>query len=355
MKELICSTKNSHQYPIMIEKGLKNRISQMRSLFGPYQKVVIITDKNVAKEYLSQIERQIRQAGPKVYNIVVPAGEQSKSPGQVLSIYDELIKCNITRKDAIVTLGGGVVGDLGGYCAATYLRGIDFIQIPTSLLAQVDSSVGGKVGIDLDQGKNLVGAFHQPEAVIIDPLFLETLDDGYLIDGMGEVIKYGCIKSSNLFIKLLGYEFHEDLMEDIEDIISKCCQIKRDVVEADEHEQGLRRILNFGHTVGHVVETFFKYKKFSHGQAVAIGMVQITQKTEADGITQAGTTQSVIALLENFGLPTKLPKMPLKRVQEILFTDKKFESDALHICALEKIGKPVLVKIQKEKAIELFR
>ena len=355
MKELICSTKNSHQYPIMIEKGLKNRISEMRSLFGPYQKVVIITDKNVAKEYLSQIERQIRQAGPKVYNIIVPAGEQSKSPGQVLSIYDELIKCNISRKDAIVTLGGGVVGDLGGYCAATYLRGIDFIQIPTSLLAQVDSSVGGKVGIDLDQGKNLVGAFHQPEAVIIDPLFLETLDDGYLIDGMGEVIKYGCIKSTNLFIKLLGYEFHEDLMEDMEDIITKWCQIKRDVVEADEYEQDLRRILNFGHTVGHVVETFFKYKKVSHGQAVAIGMVQITKKTEADGITQAGTTQSIIELLENFGLPTKLPKMPLKRVQEILFTDKKFEKDALHICALEKIGKPMIVKIKKEKAIELFR
>lgn len=201
----------------------------------------------------------------------------------------------------------------------------------------------------------MVGAFHQPEAVIIDPLFLETLDDGYLIDGMGEVIKYGCIKSTNLFIKLLGYEFHEDLMEDMEDIITKCCQIKRDVVEADEHEQDLRRILNFGHTVGHVVETFFKYKKFSHGQAVAIGMVQITKKTEADGITQAGTTQSIIELLENFGLPTKLPKMPLKRVQEILFTDKKFEKDALHICALEKIGKPMIVKIKKEKAIELFR
>ncbi len=355
MKELLCSTKNSHQYPIMIEKGLKNRISQMRALFEPYQKVVIITDKNVAKEYLSQIERQIRQAGPKVYNIVVPAGEQSKCPGQVLSIYNELIKCNMTRKDAIVTLGGGVVGDLGGYCAATYLRGIDFIQIPTSLLAQVDSSVGGKVGIDLDQGKNLVGAFYQPEAVIIDPLFLDTLDDDYLIDGMGEVIKYGCIKSANLFIKLLAYQYHEDLMDDMEEIISKCCQIKRDVVEADEHEQDLRRILNFGHTVGHVVETFFKYKKFSHGQAVAIGMVQITKKTEEDGITKAGTTESIIEILENFGLPTKMPKMPLKRVQEILFTDKKFENNVLHICALEKIGKPVIVKIQKEKAIELFR
>lgn len=355
MKELICSTQNSHQYPIMIEKGLKNRISQMRSLFAPYHKIVIITDKNVAKEYLSEIERQIRQAGPKVYNIVIPAGEQSKSPGQVLSIYEELIKCNISRKDGIVTLGGGVVGDLGGYCAATYLRGINFIQIPTSLLAQVDSSVGGKVGIDLDAGKNLVGAFHQPEAVIIDPLFLDTLEDAYLIDGMGEVIKYGCIKSANLFVKLLGYQYHEDLIDDMEDIITKCCMIKRDVVEADEHEQGLRRILNFGHTVGHVVETFFKYKKFSHGQAVAIGMAQLTKKTEADGITKAGTTDSIIELLENFGLPTKLPKMPLKKIQEILFTDKKFENDALHICALEKIGKPMIVKIKKDKAIELFR
>jgi 3-dehydroquinate synthase len=355
MKELICKTENTHQYPIIIEKGLKGRLSQMKALFSQYHKVVIITDKHVAKEYLSEIERQVRLAGPKVYSIVIPPGEQSKCLEEAAGIYDELVKCNVTRSDAILTLGGGVVGDLGGFCAATYLRGIDLIQVPTSLLAQVDSSVGGKVGIDLDFGKNLVGAFHQPRAVLIDPLFLETLEDHFLIDGMAEVIKYGCISSAPLFVKLMGYTYHEDLMEDMEEIIAKCCKIKRDVVQADEHEQGLRRILNFGHTVGHVVETYFKFKKYSHGEAVAIGMAQITKKTVAEGISQPDTYDNIIEILEAYGLPTKLPKMPLDKVQEILFTDKKFENDALYICALEKIGRGQIVKMQKQQAIELFR
>ncbi|KNZ41419.1 3-dehydroquinate synthase [Acetobacterium bakii] len=355
MKELICTTSNTHQYPIMIEKGLKSRLSQMKALFSQYHKVMIITDKNVAKEYLTEVERQVRMSGPKVYNIVVPPGEKSKCLDQASSIYNELVKCNITRSDAILTLGGGVVGDLGGFCAATYLRGIDLIQLPTSLLAQVDSSVGGKVGIDLDYGKNLVGAFHQPKAVIIDPLFLETLEDHYMIDGMAEVIKYGCISSANLFVKLMGYTYHEDLIEDIEEIIARCCQIKRDIVEEDEHEHGIRRTLNFGHTIGHVVETFYKFKKYSHGEAVAIGMAQITKKTVAEGISQADTYRNIVEILNAYGLPSKLPNMPLDKVQEILFTDKKFENEALHICALEKIGKAEIVKIQKQQAIELFK
>lgn len=355
MKELICSTANTHSYPIIIEKGLKGRLSKMKALFSEYHKVMIITDKNVAKEYLVAVERQIRLAGPKVYNIVIQPGEKSKCLDQAASIYNELVNCNITRSDAIVTLGGGVVGDLGGFCAATYLRGIDLIQIPTSLLAQVDSSVGGKVGIDLEYGKNLVGAFHQPKAVIIDPLFLETLEDHYMVDGMAEVIKYGCICDANLFVKLLGYTYHEDLIEDMEEIIATCCQIKRDIVEEDEHEHGLRRLLNFGHTIGHVVETFYKFKKYSHGEAIAIGMAQITKKTVEEGISQEDTYKNVIEILDAYGLPTKLPSMPLDKVQEILFTDKKFENEALHICALTKIGESEIVKIKKEQAIELFR
>jgi len=355
MKELICTTANTHSYPIIIEKGLKGRLSKMKALFSEYHKVMIITDKNVAKEYLVAVERQIRLAGPKVYNIVIQPGEKSKCLDQASSIYNELVKCNITRSDAIVTLGGGVVGDLGGFCAATYLRGIDLIQIPTSLLAQVDSSVGGKVGIDLEYGKNLVGAFHQPKAVIIDPLFLETLEDHYMIDGMAEVIKYGCICNANLFVKLMGYTYHEDLIEDMEEIIAKCCQIKRDIVEEDEHEHGVRRLLNFGHTIGHVVETFYKFKKYSHGEAVAIGMAQITKKTVEEGISQADTYKNVIDILDAYGLPTKLPNMPLDKVQEILFTDKKFENEALHICALIKIGESEIVQIKKQQAIELFR
>jgi len=207
----------------------------------------------------------------------------------------------------------------------------------------------------LEYGKNLVGAFHQPKAVLIDPLFLETLEDRYMVDGMAEVIKYGCISSANLFVKLMGYTYHEDLIEDMEEIIARCCTIKRDVVEEDEHEHGLRRILNFGHTVGHVVETFYKFKKYSHGEAVAIGMAQITKKTVEDGISQPDTYTNIIEILDAYGLPSKLPSMPLDKVQEILFTDKKFENDALYICALKKIGEAEIVKIQKKQAIELFR
>ncbi|MDV2934331.1 3-dehydroquinate synthase, partial [Enterococcus faecalis] len=171
--------------------------------------------------------------------------------------------------DLIIALGGGVVGDLAGFVASTFLRGISFIQIPTSLLAQVDSSVGGKVAVDLERGKNLVGSFYHPELVLIDPNMLGTLPEKYFNDGLGEVIKYGCIKSKELFEKLEGFENKEDLKENIGEIIYECCNIKREVVEYDEKDLGERMILNFGHTLGHAIEQIYNYETYSHGEAVA--------------------------------------------------------------------------------------
>lgn len=355
MKELTCTTENKHQYKIMIGNGLKEHLYEMDEVFGSYRSIVIISDKNVAKLYLSNVRKQLRSLGTEVYTIVIPAGEESKNLAQVEEIYYKLMDIGITRSDAIVALGGGVVGDLAGFCAATYMRGIDFVQIPTSLLAQVDSSVGGKVGVDLGFGKNLVGAFHQPKAVIIDPEFLDTLDDHYLTDGMGEVIKYGCISSAKLFVRLMGFEYQEDLLEDMEEIIAKCVQIKRNVVESDEKEKGLRRVLNFGHTIGHVIESYFEFKEYSHGEAVAIGMYQITKMSVREGITAPETLGNLQLILETYGLPYEMPEMDMNRVKEILYSDKKFENDVLNMCIITKIGKAEIVKIHKDQAIQLFQ
>ncbi|MEG0508764.1 MAG: 3-dehydroquinate synthase [Eubacterium sp.] len=354
MKEFKCTTENKHEYKILIENGLKDRLKEMSELLGDYQKVVIISDKNVAKIYLSGVKKQFKFFGSEIYNVIVPAGEASKALSQVEEIYYKLSEFGITRSDLIVALGGGVIGDLAGFCAATYLRGIDFVQIPTSLLAQVDSSVGGKVGVDLGFGKNLIGAFYQPKLVIIDPKFLETLDDHYLTDGMGEVIKYGCISSAKLFVKLMGFEYQEDLLDDMEDIIAKCVQIKRNVVELDEKEHGIRRALNFGHTIGHVIESYFEFDGYSHGECVAIGMYQITKMSVREGITTPETLQNLQLILETYGLPYEMPKMEMNKVKNILFSDKKFENDILNICIIPKIGKAEIVKIQKDQAIQLF-
>jgi 3-dehydroquinate synthase len=270
-------------------------------------------------------------------------------------IYHELASYNITRADLIVTLGGGVVGDLGGFCAATFLRGVKFIQIPTSLLAQVDSSVGGKVGINLPQGKNLVGSFYQPEAVLIDPETLDTLSDRYFADGMAEVIKYGCISSSRLFIQLAAFESKKDLIDNIEQVIYKCCDLKRRVVEKDELEGGHRRILNFGHTIGHVIEAYYNYEKYSHGEGVAIGMYHVTKKSVDEGITDEETLDNLKSILIKYNLPYEMPDIPKKDIKEIVMNDKKMEKEILHMVVITKIGRAKMVKVHKKNVLELFK
>ncbi len=241
-----------HEYDILIQPGLLAEAGTIcRRVLSPAARIFIVTDENVAPLYAAPVEESLHAAGFTTHTIVLPAGESTKSLHWLEHLYTEMTAANVTRTDAVAALGGGVMGDLAGLAAATILRGIDFVQIPTTLLAQVDSSVGGKVAIDLPAGKNLVGAFYQPKTVIIDPLVLNTLNDTEFACGMAEVIKYGCIRDEAFFRRLEQAGSRAAVMADIEDVLTTCCAIKAEVVTEDEKEAGLRRILNFGHTLGH--------------------------------------------------------------------------------------------------------
>ena len=328
-------------YPVHIERGLISRLGPMlRDALGECA-VMIVTDDNVAPLYLAGVETSLREAGFRTGCVVLPHGEQTKCLDSLIRLYDDLCAMNITRKDAVLALGGGVIGDLAGLAAATYLRGVRFVQAPTTLLAQVDSSVGGKVAVDLPQGKNLVGAFYQPEAVFCDPETLCTLTDEYWRDGLGEVVKYGCIGDETLFALLerCAPGGREALMAEIDAILTRCVQAKADVVAQDERDTGLRMTLNFGHTVAHAVETCQHYEGMRHGEAVALGMHVITHLTEEKGMTHPGTADRLDALLGRLGMPMALPDIPEEQLLAAMGHDKKNAGKSLRIVALERIGR----------------
>ena len=331
-------------YDICIEAGLINKIPSYMEKVSKGHKIVLITDYSVQDIYGHALKKQLIDHGFKVKSIVIPVGESSKSMPMLETIYEELLDFHMTREDFIISLGGGVVGDLAGFAAATYLRGIGFIQIPTSLLAQIDSSIGGKVAINLPRGKNLVGSFYQPQAVFIDPNVLATLDKRNFYDGMAEVIKYACILDRNLFEKLMEYS-RQDLIESIEEIIYTCCNIKRELVEQDEKDRGKRMLLNFGHTLGHAIEKYFYYEKHTHGEAVAMGMYGITQRTETLGMTKKGTTEQLEKILEKYHLNYKMPKMDLEEIIKIITLDKKNKGDYIYTIVLREIGAAEITKL----------
>ncbi|MGL5380318.1 3-dehydroquinate synthase [Clostridium sp.] len=337
-------------YPIIIEKGLiKNIALEIEKVFKG-KKIVILTDKNVDKFYGEAVENNLKSYGYEVKKIVLEPGEETKSFNTLPYLYNELLDFKITRKDLLLTLGGGVIGDLGGFVGSTYLRGIEFIQCPTSLLAQVDSSVGGKVGVDLERGKNLVGSFYQPKAVLIDPNVLNTLSERFFNDGMAEVIKYGCIKDKDFFYKLKSYKTKKEVIDNIEEIIYTCCDIKREVVERDEKDTGDRMLLNFGHTIGHGIEQYFNYKKFTHGEAVAIGMYAITKISEGLGISKEGTANEIKELLIQNNLPYKM-EIAMENILEAITLDKKNLGKTLNVILLNQIGDSIIYKTN----IEFFK
>lgn len=336
-------------YPIHIKKGLIHNIGKKLKNIYQGKKIAVITDENVYKFYGEQINEILKNEEFHVNTIVVEPGEKSKSIEGLQNVYDKLLDFKITRTDLIIALGGGVVGDLAGFVAATFLRGVPFVQIPTSLLAQIDSSVGGKVAVNLPRGKNLIGNFYHPQAVFIDPHFLKTLDARFLYDGMAEVIKYGCIKDKNLFQKLVDYKTKDSLYDHMEEIIYTCCKIKKEVVENDEKDMGERMLLNFGHTIGHAIEKYFNYEKYTHGEAVAVGMYNITKKSEQLGITEKGTVDIIEKILNKYNLPYKLPKMDRANNIETIGLDKKNKGKYLNIVLLEKIGQGVIKKIEREE------
>ncbi len=327
-------------YDIYIENGILDKCGEHIKRISKAQRVTLITDSNVGPHYKWRVLNSLEQEGYQTATYVFTAGEESKNLSTIADMYNTLANFGMTRKDIVVALGGGVTGDMAGFAAASYLRGIDFIQIPTSLLAQVDSSVGGKTGVDIPQGKNLVGAFHQPRAVLIDPETLNTLPDLYVRDGMAEVIKYGCIKDAEFFEKLEK----ENALEHIEDVIETCVSIKRDVVSRDEREAGERMLLNFGHTLGHSIEKLYNFRGISHGMAVAIGMVLITRAGEKAGITEVGTADRITALCQKYGLPTS-DKATFEDMANSAKSDKKTSGNDISLVLLNKIGDSFTKKV----------
>lgn len=340
--------KNS--YAIVIENGLRHRLPDEIKKIYAGSKIAIITDHNVNEHYGNQLETGLQAVGYETMLIALPPGEHTKDFQVLPQIYDQLLDFQLNRSDLIIALGGGVIGDVTGFVASSFLRGVPFIQIPTSLLAQVDSSIGGKVGVDLARGKNLIGAFYQPKRVFIDPEMLQTLSDHYFRDGMGEVIKYGCIKNAAFFEFLKTMHSREELMVHIEDILYTCCDIKRKVVEMDEKDTGERMLLNFGHTIGHALETYTHYSKYSHGEAITIGMVAITRLSEQKGITKMGTADEIKALAEQIGLPTKFQADDWDSFLAIMTLDKKNLADHLKVILLTEIGESII----QDESISFF-
>ena len=342
MKKNLFVDLKENRYNILIEKGLLNKLGEELKNIYFGEKIFIITDENVDKYYGSKVKDELDKIGYKTRKMVLAPGEKTKSFSTLPSIYNELLDFKLTRKELIITLGGGVIGDLGGFVASTFLRGVSFIQIPTSLLAQVDSSVGGKVAVDLEKGKNLVGSFYQPKAVFIDPDVLNTLPEKFYKDGMAEVIKYGCIKDRDFFYMLKSLKSREEVMNNIEDILYKCCYIKKSVVERDEKDLGERMLLNFGHTLGHAIEKYYNFTGYSHGEAVAIGMYNISLKSEDEGITEKGVAEEIKEILINYDLPYKVDIKDNNKIIDTISLDKKNIGNVLKVILLKSIGESII-------------
>lgn len=335
MRELILDGANGTSN-IKIGNGLINNVAiNCLDRFSP-SRVHIVTDSNVAPLYLEKVKSQFSLP---VTFTVMKAGEQYKRIEAVLSLYEDFMSAKLTRSDLVIALGGGVTGDVTGFAASTYLRGINLCQIPSTLLAQVDSSVGGKTGVDMAQGKNLVGAFYQPGLVLIDPQILDTLPAEIFADGMAEVIKYGCISNK----EILSMVSEKDFKQNIENIIYECVKIKRDIVAVDEHDTGLRMILNFGHTIAHALEKLGNFVEPTHGQAVAIGMVAAMKLSHIMG-AQNDMSDMLAEILRAHNLPTEI-KGDRQQIFNALLSDKKNLGGTLNFILVRELGKAEIEKI----------
>jgi len=328
-------------YRILVGGGLLGRIGDLVGEVLSEGRVALVSDANVAPVYSEVVEEGLRYGGFEPATVVVPAGEESKSLRVAERLFNDFLDLGMDRRSAVVALGGGVVGDLAGFAAATFMRGVPYVQVPTSLIAQIDSSVGGKVAVNLERGKNLVGAFHQPRAVIADVSTLSTLPAGELVSGMAEVVKHGMIMDAELFAFV--EEHCDSLMGLRQDLMSKLvawnCRLKATVVQRDERESGLRAILNFGHTLGHALEAVHKYAGLRHGEAVAIGMVFASRAAVRTGMCERETLVRLKRLLERVGLPTRLPEgVAPGVVVETMHRDKKAQAGKVRWVLPRAIG-----------------
>lgn len=323
----------SKNYQVIIGAGLLDILGQEVAKVSNAKKTCVVTDSNVAPLYLETAKKSLAAAGFfDVCDFIIPAGEASKNGQTFLNLLNFLAESQLSRTDCLIALGGGVVGDLTGFAAATYLRGIDYIQVPTTLLAAVDSSVGGKTAIDLPAGKNLAGAFYQPRLVLCDISALDTLPDEIFRDGCAEVIKYGVLYDPDLFshLKKYGLSFSREA------VIARCVELKRDVVNQDEFDRGARQKLNLGHTIGHGVEAQSHFS-VSHGKAVAIGMAIVSRAGASFGICAPETRDAVLDLLEKFGLPVKTD-YSAEALYISALSDKKRSGGTVNLIVPESIG-----------------
>jgi 3-dehydroquinate synthase len=301
--EYIIKLETARRCPIIIGDGITGRLGDYFD-FSPYSSIALLTDTIVKKLYGQRVKKALAATGKKVSLLTLPVGERAKSLKTVERGYKFLLENNIDRKGLICALGGGIVGDVAGYIAASYLRGIDYIQMPTTLLAQVDSSIGGKVGVNFEGKKNMVGSFYQPRAIISDVALLKSLPLSEMRNGLAEVIKYALAMDEELF-RLLDQKREKELnTAELQDIVKRCCRLKAGIIEADETERsGQRAILNFGHTVGHALEAATKLKELSHGEAVAIGMVAAAKISEQVSTLDHSAIPQIENILLKFGLP----------------------------------------------------
>ena len=330
-------------YDVMIGSGLlANSGELIKQVLPKAERAVIVSDSIVAPLYADTVKASLEAAGYTVFSHVFPAGEQSKRLFFIESMYSTMAAAELSRSDFAVALGGGVTGDMCGFAAATYLRGIAFVQMPTTVLSQNDSSVGGKTGVDLACGKNLVGSFHQPSLVLADVDTLSTLPPRYVTDGFGEIIKHGCIQSAELFALIEQYGTDR---EKIADFTARSVAIKSGVVERDERESGERMLLNFGHTLGHAIEKCCDFTKYAHGEAVGIGMLMMARAGEAAGLTASGTVERIETVLQKCGMPTAC-EFTLEELCAAAMLDKKRRGEKMNIVLLRDIGDSFVYQIK---------
>ncbi len=331
-------------YDIYIGGGILDSAGVLTAQVHNSRHAVILSDDIVWPLYGGRLLDSLDAAGFETQLMLIPNGEGSKTVDKLGELLEFMAESGLTRSDMLIAFGGGVVGDLGGFAAAAYMRGIDYIQIPTTLLAQVDSSVGGKTAVDLRHGKNLAGAFHQPRLVIADTELLISLPDREFAGGMAEVIKYGAIRSRDLFEKLERHPGRESVMEIMPEVIYECCDIKRRIVENDEFDTGERMVLNFGHTFGHAVEKIGGYEKYIHGEGVAIGMGFAAEYGEKTGNSVTGLRERITALCSAFGLPEG-GEISGAQITPHVSLDKKAVGNMLRLVMVRDIGESFVITV----------
>jgi 3-dehydroquinate synthase len=344
---------DERSYDIVIAPGARSRVGELAKELGLGSRCLVVADTTVGPLYARAVIEGLRGAGFLAEKVELAPGEQTKSLETARCLYDEMLAAGLDRRSFILALGGGVVGDVAGYAAATYMRGIPFVQVPTTVMAQVDSSVGGKTGVNLRQGKNLVGAFHQPRLVVIDPETLYTLEERDLRAGFAEVVKHGAVRDAVHFAWLevhvaafLGLD-----LPTLEEAIAESCRIKAAVVAADERESGLRAILNFGHTVGHALEALTGYGTYRHGEAIAVGMACAAGLSVAVNGAPQADAERVTALLERAGLPITFGGPSTAALIEQIGRDKKVQEQKLRMVLMDHLGKASIAANVDEQAL----